>query len=78
MSDYSFNRQELLEKTEEKYHNCEGKEEAAKYYQANKDAEKEKAKNKYKNFSEEGKEKKRQYSKDRYKKVKENAYLFLQ
>ena len=57
MSYYWFNKQELLQKTTEKYDNG-GKEKAAKYYQANKDTRKEKAKNRYKNLSEEEKEKK--------------------
>ena len=46
MSYYWFNRQELLQKTKEKYDNG-GKEKAAKYYQANKDIIKEKERNKY-------------------------------
>ena len=29
---YWFNRQELLQKSKNRYHNCEGKEEAADYY----------------------------------------------
>ena len=78
MSYYWFNKNELLEKVEEKYHNCGSKEKAAEYYQANIKAIKEKAKNKYNNFSEEEKEKKRQYYKDRYHKMKGNANLFLQ
>ena len=56
MSYYWFNRQELLQKAKEKYHNGGGKKKATKYYQANKDAIKEKEKNKYKNLSEEKKE----------------------
>ena len=32
-----FNREEVLQKAEEKYHNCGGKEKAAEYYIANKD-----------------------------------------
>ena len=59
-----------MQKAKEKYDNG-GKEEAAKYYQANKDVIKEKARNKYKNLSEEEKESKRQYSKNRYNKMKE-------
>ena len=55
MSYYWFNKKEILQKAEEKYHNCGGKEKAAKCYQANKDAIKEKAKNRYKNLSEEKK-----------------------
>ena len=69
MSYYWFNRQELLEKAKEKYDNG-GKEKAAKYYQDNKDVIKEKGNDKYKNLSEEQKEAKRQYSKNRYNKIK--------
>ena len=61
----------MLQKAEEKYHNCGGKEKAAKYYQANKDILKEKARNKYRNLSEKEKEAKTQYSRDRYEKIKE-------
>ena len=32
MSHYFFNRQELLQKAKYQYHNCVGKEKAAKYY----------------------------------------------
>ena len=42
MNFYWFNRQELLEKAKERHHNGRGKEEAAKYYVANKDVLKEK------------------------------------
>ena len=58
MSYYWLNRQELLQKAKEKYNNG-GKEKTAKYYQDNKDAIKEKEKNKYKKLSEEEKEAKR-------------------
>ena len=61
----------MLQKAEEKLHNCDGKEKAAEYYQTNKDVLKEKARNKYRNLSEEEREAKRQYSRDRYKKIKE-------
>ena len=71
MSYYWFNRQELLQKSEKKYQNCGGKEKTAEYYQANKDVIKEKANNKYKNLTEEEKKAKRQYSKNRYNKMKE-------
>ena len=70
MSYYWVNRQELLKKAKEKYDNGGGKEKAAKYYQDNKDIIQEKEKNKYRNLSEE-KKVKRQYSKDRYNKLKE-------
>ena len=69
MSYYCFNRQELLQKAREKYDNS-GKEKAAEYYRKNKNILKEKANNKYKNLSEEEKEAKRQYSKNRYNKMK--------
>ena len=50
---YWFNRQELLQKAKDKYHNSGGKERAAEYYLANKEVIKEKANNKYKNLSKE-------------------------
>ena len=59
----------IIAKAKEKYDNV-GKEKAAKYCQANKDVLKEKARNKYRNLSEEEKEAKRQYSKNRYNKMK--------
>ena len=46
MNYYWFNKQELLQKAKDKYDNCGGKERAAEYYQANKDAIKEKPRNK--------------------------------
>ena len=70
MSYYWFNRQELLQKAKEKYDNG-GREKAAKYYQGNEDVLKEKANSKYKNLTEEEKEAKRQYSRNRYNKIKE-------
>ena len=64
----------IVKKAKEKSDNKGGKERAAKYYKDNKDALKEKARNKYKNLTEEEKELKRQYSKGRYNKLKENYY----
>ena len=55
MSYYRSNKQELLQKSKEKYDNNGGKEKAAKYYQANKDVLKEEARNKYRNLTEEEK-----------------------
>ena len=72
MSYYWFNKQELLKKAKEKYHNNDGKEKTTKCYLDNKDVLKEKAKNVYKNLSGEEKELKRQYSRNRYNKLKEN------
>ena len=71
MSYYWFNNQELLKKAKEKYHNNGGIGKAAEHYLDNKDVLKEKAKNVYRNLSEEEKEVKRLYSKDRYNKLKE-------
>ena len=70
MSYYFFNRQELLQKAKDKHHNYGGKEKAAEYYLKNKDVLKENAKNTYINFSEEEKEAKREYGKNRYRKMK--------
>ena len=68
MSYYWFNRQELLQKAKKKYDNGD-KEKAAKYYQANKDVIKEKSNRKYKIPTKEEKEaKKKEYSKNKYKK----------
>ena len=63
MSNYWFNRQELLKKAKEKYDNKRGKEKAVKYYEDNKISIKEKTRKKYKNLIEEEKDLKRQYSK---------------
>ena len=70
MSYYLFNRQELLKKANEKYHSKGGKRKVAKYCENNKEAIKEKARNKYKNLTEEEKELTRQHSRDRYNKLK--------
>ena len=70
MSYYWFNRRESLQKAKEKYDNG-GKEKAAKYYQHNEEVIKKKANDKYKNLTEEEKEGKREYSKNRYNKMKE-------
>ena len=56
MSYYWFNREELLKKVNEKYHNKGGKE---------------KARNKYRNLTKEEKELKRQYSRNRYNKLRQ-------
>ena len=70
MSFYWFSKEELLQKAKEKNDNG-NKEKAAKYYQASKDVLKQKASDKYRNLSEEEKEAKKQYSKKRYNKMKE-------
>ena len=77
MSYYWFNRQELLKKANEKCYNKGGNEKAAKYYEDDKEVLKEKARNKYRNLTEEEKELKRQYSKDNYNKLKsKKSFLF--
>ena len=62
MNYYWFNRQEILQKAKERY----SKEKAAEYYKQNKDAIKEKSRNRYKNLSEEEKNKIKEYQKKRY------------
>ena len=71
MSYYSFNRKDLFKKAHKKYHEEGGKERASEYYQRNKETIKKKARNKYKNLCFEEKEKKRQYSRNRYNKLKQ-------
>ena len=53
MSYYQFNRQEILQKAKKKY----SKEKAAEFYLQNKEAIKEKARDRYRNLSEEEKTK---------------------
>ena len=55
MSYYLLNRQEILQKAEDRHHNCGGKERAAENYIDNKDVLNESANNKYRNLSEEEK-----------------------
>ena len=59
MSYYWCNRQEILQKSKERY----SKEKAAEYYQQNKEVIKEKSRNRYKNMSEEEKNKIKEYKK---------------
>ena len=61
MSYYWFNRKEILQKAKERY----SKEKAAEYYSQNKEAIKEKSKNRYKNLSKK--------EKDRLKSTKEKG-----
>ena len=70
MNYYWFNGEDLLKKSNEKYHNKGGKGKTDKYYKDNKEAIK-KARNKYKNLAKEEKELKRQYSRNRYYKLKQ-------
>ena len=67
MSYYWFNRQEILQKAKEKY----SKEKAAEYYLKNKEAIKERARNRYKNLSQEEKDKIKGYQKKKKKRYQE-------
>ena len=62
MNYYWFNRQEILQKAKERY----SKEKAAEYYKQNKDAIKERSRNRYKNLSEDEENKLKEYQKKRY------------
>ena len=68
MSHYWFNRVEVLQKAKEKYGNGSGKEKAAEYYKTNKDVLKEKARNRYRNLSEEEKKQRENFQKTGTKK----------
>ena len=65
MSYYWFNRREILEKAKKRY----SKDKAAEYYLQNKEAIKEKARNRCKNLSEEEKNKITEHQKKRYQEL---------
>ena len=65
MSYYQFNRQEILQKSKEKY----SKEKAAEYYLKNKEVVKEKVRNRYRNLSEEENNKIKEYQKKKYQEL---------
>ena len=65
MSYYWFNRQEILQKAKERH----SKEKAAEYYLQNKEAIKEKSKNRYKNLSKEEKDKIKEYQRKKYQEL---------
>ena len=62
MSYYLFDRQEILQKAKKTY----SKEKAAEYYIQNKEALKEKARDRYRNLSEEEKNKIKEYQRKKY------------
>ena len=66
-----------MQKAKDKYHNGEGKEEAAEYCIADKDVLKEKARNKHRNLSEDKKEAKIEYGRTRYRNIKMQAKRVL-
>ena len=65
MSYYWFNRQEILQKAKERY----SKEKAAEYYKQNKEVTKEKSRNRYRNLSEEEKNKIQEYQTKRHQEL---------
>ena len=65
MSYYWFNRQEILQKANERY----SKEKAADYYVQNKEAIKEKSRERYKNLSQEEKNKIKEYQIKKYQEL---------
>ena len=65
MSYYWFNRQEILRKAKER----DSKEKAAKYYAQNKEAIKEKSRERYKNLSQEEKDKIKEYQRKWYQEL---------
>ena len=65
MSYYWFNRQEILQKAKEK---C-SKEKAAEYYAQNKEAIKEKSRERYKNLSQEEKNKIKEYQRKKISRI---------
>ena len=80
MSYYLFDRQKILQKAKKTY----SEEKAAEYYLQNKEVIKEKARNRYKNLSEEEKNKVKEYQKKRYqeliqykKDALKNKYIIL-
>ena len=65
MSYYCFNRQEILQKAKGKY----PKEKAAEYYTQNKEVIKEKSIERYKNLSQEEKDKITEYQRKKYQEL---------
>ena len=65
MSYYWFNRREILQKAKENY----SKEKAVEYYLQNKEAIKEKARDRYKNLSDEEKSKIKKHQRKKYQEL---------
>ena len=65
MSYYQFNRQDILQKAKERY----SEEKADQYYLKNKEVKKEKARNHYRNLSEEEKNKIKSIKKKKYQEL---------
>ena len=67
---YWFNREELLKKACDKYHNKGGKEKAALYYQKNKEMIKKREKDRYRSMTVIERNAKKRKSMERYYKLK--------
>ena len=72
-----LNRNKLLGKATDRYHNGGGKEKAAKYYEDNKEVLKKKSRNQYRDLSEEESKEKRKYGRKRYLNITEIKKYFL-
>ena len=75
MSYYVENKNEVLKKAYDRYHNRGGKEKAAKCYRKNADLLKFEANMKYKNMSKKEKDRKRKYQRERHHDSRHNEYL---
>ena len=76
MNYFHLNKDKLLEKAKNRYHDGDGKEEVAIYYENNQEVLKENARNWCLNLFEEEKEVKRAYARDRYQNVNININFF--
>lgn len=70
MSYYELNKDKLLGKVRDRYHNSDGKEKATKYYKNNQEVLKENPIINYRKLSEGKKEIKRAYGRNRYGNIK--------
>lgn len=76
MNYYELNKDKLLGKVRDRYHNSDGKEKATKYYKNNQEVLKENAIINYRKLSEGKKEIKRAYGRNRYGNIKQNKEYF--
>ena len=71
-----LNRDKFSEKAKDRNHSGGAKEKAAKYYVNNEEVLRGKARNQYRNLSEEQKEVKRVCGRDRYQNIKDSKRIF--
>ena len=76
MNYYKLNKDKLLGKVRDRYHNSGGKEKATKYYKNNQEVLKENPIINYRKLSEGKKEIKRAYERNRYGNIKQNKEYF--